>query len=105
VERRYDTATPASSKLPRPNDVGIPLMGYKRCASAHGEVTVCVGVQPREEARQIEYIAFDAHKHYTLASVVTADGQRNGMLPTVWIPPGDLRDQRDLPRTRMAFVR
>ena len=31
--------------------------------------------------------------------------QRNGTLPTVWIPPGQLRDQRDLPRTRMVFVR
>src|SRR5262249_15393914 len=31
--------------------------------------------------------------------------QRNGTLPTVWIPPGVLRDQRDLPRTRMVLVR
>jgi len=29
---------------------------------------------------------------------------RNGTLPEVWIPPGDLRDQRELPRMRMAFV-
>jgi transposase len=142
------------------------------------------GVQPREEAQQMEYIAFDAHKHYTRASVVTPDDQlvreeriehergavrdflkrcergspvavetignwywivdeieaagclprlvnarkaklmmgeinktdkldvrglnrlqRSGTLPTVWIPPGELRDQRDLPRTRMVFVR
>src|SRR5215510_5694156 len=132
----------------------------------------------------MEYIAFDAHKHYTLASVAKPDGQvvrerriehargalqeflegcergsavavetignwywivdeieaagcvpklvharkaklmmgeinktdrldarglnrlqRNGTLPTVWIPPGALRDQRDLPRTRMVLVR
>jgi transposase len=132
----------------------------------------------------MEYIAFDAHKHYTLASVATPEGQlvreeriehergalreflercepgspvavetignwywivdeieaagclprlvharkaklmmgeinktdkldarglnrlqRNGTLPTVWIPPGELRDQRDLPRTRMVLVR
>jgi transposase len=132
----------------------------------------------------MEYIAFDAHKHYTLASVAEADGrlvreqriehergalqavlarcqrgspvavetignwywivdeieaagcvpklvharkaklmmgqinktdkldarglnhlQRTGTLPTVWIPPGELRDQRDLPRTRMVLVR
>lgn len=132
----------------------------------------------------MEYIAFDAHKRYTLASVVRPDGQlireqriahqrgalreflercepgspvavetignwywivdeieaagcvpklvharkaklmmgeinktdrldvrglnrlqQAGTLPTVWIPPGDLRDQRDLPRTRMVFVR
>jgi transposase len=31
--------------------------------------------------------------------------QRNGPLPTVWIPPGALRDQRELPRTRMVLVR
>lgn len=30
---------------------------------------------------------------------------RNGTLPSVWIPPGELRDQRELTRMRMAFVR
>jgi len=30
--------------------------------------------------------------------------QRSGTLPTVWIPPGDLRDQRELFRTRMVFT-
>jgi transposase len=30
--------------------------------------------------------------------------QRAGTLPTVWIPPGELRDQRDLPRTRMVLT-
>jgi transposase len=132
----------------------------------------------------MEYIAFDAHKRYTLASVVRPDGQlvreqriahergalreflercergspvavetignwywivdeieaagclprlvharkaklmmgeinktdrldarglnrlqQSGTLPTVWIPPGELRDERDLPRTRMVLVR
>jgi transposase len=31
--------------------------------------------------------------------------QRTGTLPTVWIPPAAIRDQRDLPRTRMMLVR
>jgi transposase len=31
--------------------------------------------------------------------------QRNGTLPIVWIPPDELRDQRELPRTRMVLVR
>ena len=30
--------------------------------------------------------------------------QRSGTLPTVWIPPRDLRDARELPRTRMVLV-
>jgi len=29
---------------------------------------------------------------------------RNGTLPSVWIPPADLRDQRELPRMRMSLV-
>jgi transposase len=29
--------------------------------------------------------------------------ERLGTLPVVWLPPGDLRDERDLPRTRMAI--
>ncbi len=31
--------------------------------------------------------------------------QRNRTLPEVWIPPGKLRDQRELTRTRMVFTR
>ena len=31
--------------------------------------------------------------------------QRAGTLPEVWIPPGELRDKRELPRTRMVLVR
>lgn len=30
--------------------------------------------------------------------------QRTGTLPTVWIPPAELRDQRELFRTRMVFT-
>jgi len=30
--------------------------------------------------------------------------QRTGTLPTVWIPPGELRDKRDIARTRMFLV-
>lgn len=30
--------------------------------------------------------------------------QRVGTLPTVWIPPADVRDRRELPRTRMVFA-
>jgi transposase len=31
--------------------------------------------------------------------------QQAGTLPTVWIPPSELRDQRDLPRARLVFLR
>lgn len=29
---------------------------------------------------------------------------RNGSLPGVWIPPAEIRDQRELPRMRSALV-
>jgi len=31
--------------------------------------------------------------------------QRTGTLPAVWIPPGEIRDIRDMPRTRMVLSR
>lgn len=31
--------------------------------------------------------------------------QQTGTLPTVWIPSGEIRDKRELPRTRMVFAR
>jgi transposase len=30
---------------------------------------------------------------------------RNGTLPSIWIPPSEIRDQRELPRMRMMLVR
>src|SRR4030067_3089229 len=30
--------------------------------------------------------------------------QQTGTLPTVWIPPLEIRDKRELPRTRMVFT-
>jgi len=44
---------------------------------------------------------------YTKTDKLDARGlnrlQQVGTLPTVWIPPRELRDQRELPRTRMVF--
>ncbi len=31
--------------------------------------------------------------------------QRTGTLPEVWIPLGEIRDERELPRSRMLLVR
>ena len=31
--------------------------------------------------------------------------QRTGRFPTVWVPPGEVRDQRELTRTRRCLVR
>src|SRR5512139_2433550 len=47
--------------------------------------------------------------HVNKTDKLDADGLAlllyNGTLPTVWIPAGELRDERELPRTRMAFTK
>lgn len=47
--------------------------------------------------------------HVNKTDKLDADGLAlllyNGTLPTVWIPSGELRDERELPRTRMAFTK
>jgi transposase len=44
------------------------------------------------------------HKTDTLAARGLNRRPRAGTLPEVWIPPGTVRDQRELPRTRMVLV-
>jgi transposase len=47
--------------------------------------------------------------HVNKTDKLDADGLAlllyNGTLPTVWIASGELRDERELPRTRMAFTK
>lgn len=47
--------------------------------------------------------------HVNKTDKLDADGLalllHNGTLPTVWIPSGELRDERELPRTRMALTK
>jgi len=66
-----------------------------------------------EEARQ-QPLLVHAHKAKLMMGQINktdkldAHGmnrlQRNGTLPTVWIPPGPLRDLRELTRTRLVLV-
>ena len=67
-----------------------------------------------EAARCVPHLAHAAkakammgHVHKT--DKLDADGLgillHNGTLPSVWIPPGELRDERELLRTRMPSSR
>jgi transposase len=56
-------------------------------------------------ARKAKLMMGEINKTDTLDARGLNRLQRAGTLPTVWIPPGELRDQRDLPRTRMVLVR
>jgi len=66
-----------------------------------------------EEAGMVPKLVHALHAKMMLASVNKTDRldargmnrlQRSGTLPTVWIPPSELRDQRELFRTRMVFT-
>jgi transposase len=67
-----------------------------------------------EEAGMVAQLVHARRAKMMLASVNKTDKldshglnklQRTGTLPTVWIPPAELRDLRDLPRTRMVLSR
>jgi transposase len=56
-------------------------------------------------ARKAKLMMGQVNKTDKLDAAGLAQLLRNGTLPGVWIPPGELRDQRELPRMRMALVR
>jgi transposase len=64
------------------------------------------GMQPRlTHARKAKLMMGSINKTDKLDARGLNILQRNGTLPTVWIPERGLRDQRDLPRTRMMLSR
>jgi hypothetical protein len=61
------------------------------------------GMVPRlVNARQAKLMLASANKTDRLYAQGINRLQRSGTLPTVWIAPGELRDQRELFRTRMV---
>lgn len=64
------------------------------------------GHQPQlTHAREAKKLMGKSNKTDKLDARGLATLLRNGTLPTVWIPPGPLRDLRELPRMRMVLVR
>jgi len=63
------------------------------------------GHDPRlVHARKAKLMMGQINKTDKLDAAGLATLLRNGTLPEVWIPPSDLRDQRELPRMRMSLV-
>lgn len=64
------------------------------------------GHQPKlAHAREAKRLMGKVNKTDKLDARGLATLLRNGTLPEVWIPPGELRDQRELPRLRITFGR
>lgn len=63
------------------------------------------GHEPKlTNARKAKHMMGQVNKTDKLDAQGLALLLRNGTLPSVWIPPGEIRDQRELPRLRMALV-
>ena len=63
------------------------------------------GMVPRlVHARRAKMMLATANKTDRLDARGMNRLQRTGTLPTVWIPSAELRDQRELSRTRMVFT-
>jgi transposase len=61
------------------------------------------GCQPRmADARKAKLMMGHVNKTDKLDADGLATLLHNGTLPTVWLPPGPVRDERELPCTRMA---
>ncbi len=70
-----------------------------------GEIETAGCVPKLVHARKAKLMMGETNKTDRLDARGLNRLQRNGTLSTVWIPPGQLRDQRELPRTRMMLVR
>lgn len=90
-------------RFPKGNDVAVETIGNWYWIIDEIEAA---GMNPLlVHARKAKMMNCSANKTDSLDARGLNRLQRNGVLPIVWIAPGDLRDRRDLPRTRMRFVR
>jgi transposase len=69
------------------------------------EIEAAGQIPPRVHARKAKLMLGMVNKTDKLDARGLNRLPRAGTLPTVWIPPGPLRDQRDLPRPRRVLTR
>lgn len=103
VEHRRGTIRNAMEKYPKGTPVAVETVGNWYWIVSEIEAA---GLEPRlVHAGKAKLFMGLGNKTDKLDAKGLNVLQRNGTLPTVWIPPGDLRDKRELPRTRMTLVR
>ena len=89
------------SQLPPGTPVALETVGNWYWIVDEMEFAGCVPLLAH--AGKAKAMMGHTHKTDKLDAEGLATLLHNGTLPTVWIPPGDLRDERELPRTRMAL--
>jgi transposase len=89
------------SQFPEGTPVAIESVGNWYWIIDEIEESGCV--PKMAHAAKAKVMMGNVNKTDKLDAVGLATLERLGSLPTVWLAPGDLRDERDLPRTRMAI--
>jgi transposase len=89
------------SQFPKGTPVALESVGNWYWIVDEIEASGCV--PKMAHAAKAKVMMGNVNKTDKLDAVGLATLERLGSLPTVWLPPGDLRDERDLPRTRMAI--
>jgi transposase len=89
------------SQFPEGTPVAIESVGNWYWIIDEIEESGCV--PKMAHAAKAKVMMGNVNKTDKLDAVGLATLERLGSLPTVWLPPDDLRDERDLPRTRMAI--
>jgi transposase len=103
IEHERGAISAYLKRWPRGNDVAVETIGNWYWIVDEIEAA---GMNPLlVHARKAKMMLCSANKTDSLDVRGLNRLQRNQVLPCVWIPPSDLRDRRDLPRTRMRFVK
>jgi transposase len=103
VEHTRQSLRAYLERLPARSPIAVETMGYwywlvdQIEAAGHQALLV--------HARKAKLMMGQVNKTDKLDARGLALLLRNGTLPTVWIPSGALRDQRELPRLRIVLVR
>ncbi len=91
------------SRLPPGTPVALESVGNWYWIADEIEASGCV--PQLTNPRKAKLMMGNVNKTDKLDAGGLATLLRLGSLPTVWVPPASLRDQRELPRTRMALCR
>jgi transposase len=101
VEHQRETYRAYLHSLPQNSEIALEACGFWYWMVDEMEEA---GHVPRlANPTEAKKLMGKPHKHDPLDAKGLAILLRNGTLPECWIPPGELRDQRELLRTRMAL--
>lgn len=101
IEHQRGAVTDFFSRFPAGTPVAVETCGSWYWLADEIEAAGCLPLLTH--AGRAKAQLGQTHKSDPLDAAGLARLLRSGTLPTVWIPPGEVRDQRELPRLRMVL--